>query len=167
MLILGKDSDDKGHQLERLTCNLLAAIGYTDIVTNLVGAGGQEIDVRARYIIPDLGDGGAVSVLCECKAYKGPVALPAWHQFLGKLFHQLTVSAEEVRGCFIALSGVNGNVQGNYETLRQARGRVKLVTGSDLFRLMANHFHCADLDAIVRKIQRMTDRRHREAELAY
>ncbi len=40
MLILGKNSDDKGTQLENLTQVLLLSFGFTNIVTNDIRAGG-------------------------------------------------------------------------------------------------------------------------------
>ena len=55
MIILGKNTDDKGKQLEAITHNLLASKGYTNITTNLISTGGHEIDVVADYVQEILG----------------------------------------------------------------------------------------------------------------
>jgi len=45
MLILGKNTDDVGAQLEKLTKRLLENRGYKNIATDTIGEGGNEIDV--------------------------------------------------------------------------------------------------------------------------
>ena len=54
--ILGKNSDDKGNQLEKLTSTLLKSLGCSNIIRNEIGSGGHEIDVRAEYTIPSLNE---------------------------------------------------------------------------------------------------------------
>ena len=47
LYILGKNSDDKGTQLEQLTVKILEHQGLEEITTNIQGAGGNEIDITA------------------------------------------------------------------------------------------------------------------------
>jgi len=47
--LFGKNSDDKGKQLETLTQRLLQRLGYRQITLNFVGSGGSEIDIRAAH----------------------------------------------------------------------------------------------------------------------
>jgi len=49
MLVLGSTSDEKGTQLEQLTKDILADLGYRDITTNRIDAGGEEIDVAGKH----------------------------------------------------------------------------------------------------------------------
>lgn len=49
MIILGKNTDDKGKQLEAITHNWLASKGYKNITTNLISTGGHEIDVVSWF----------------------------------------------------------------------------------------------------------------------
>jgi hypothetical protein len=42
MIVLGRTSDDKGTQLERLTRTLLADRSYEDLSISLIGSGGEE-----------------------------------------------------------------------------------------------------------------------------
>src|SRR5690242_6776216 len=111
MLVLGKSSDDKGTQLEKLTEILLAAKGYRSITRNSIGAGGAEIDVRGDRELPTLAGNKLFRMICECKAHKEPVGLTYWLKFCGKIYvERLTVNSDTL-GCFIALRGVNGNVR--------------------------------------------------------
>ena len=57
LYILGKNSDDKGTQLEQLTKKILEHQGLKDIATNIQGAGGNEIDInlsKKLYILSPL-----------------------------------------------------------------------------------------------------------------
>ena len=47
LIVLGHSSDDKGRQLEVLTASILSSLKYTDIIMNVVGKGGNELDVVA------------------------------------------------------------------------------------------------------------------------
>jgi len=52
LYILGKNPDDIGNQLEKLTCSILEELGYSNIVRNEIGSGVHEIDVRANFKVP-------------------------------------------------------------------------------------------------------------------
>lgn len=168
MLILGTNSDDKGKQLEKLTRNLLETLGYQNIVTNLIGPGGSEIDVRAEYSIPGLGMHKLThKLICECKAHNKPNDSTDWLKFLGKVFCEEVRTAQTVGGCFIALNGVNGNVWGNYEELKGHRENVTLVSGVELLDLAREKYGLCDLNRVYDSVRKHTTRHYRDVEVAY
>ncbi|MGV3585542.1 MAG: hypothetical protein ACO1OF_00965 [Adhaeribacter sp.] len=148
LIILGKNSDDKGSQLEKLTTSILRKQGYSSICTNVVKGGGSEIDVTGLYVQPFLGTYLEREVIGECKAYNNPIALPEWLKFLGKIFSE-EVGGKKVQGCFIALSGVNGNVIGHYNAIRSSRQDIVLLFGEALFAILINHFDLKPVDVIL------------------
>jgi hypothetical protein len=167
VLVLGKNSDEKGTQLENLTKTLLTAKQYRNVCKNSIGAGGQEIDVRAEYLVPSLKDSKTFKVICECKAYKTPVDLPQWLKFYGKLCVERQTQSPDTQGCFIALSGVNGNVTGSYDELKKHNANVELITGDDLLDLIRQVYSLRDLKGILDLVKAATDRVCRESEAVY
>ena len=117
MLILGKNKDDVGQQLEKLTKRLLESRGYKNVTTDTIGEGGNEIDVQADFQIPVPNNPINRRLISECKAWASPISLPDWLKFLGKVFVEEAKLGAEVDGLFVALSGVNGAVRGNYDSL--------------------------------------------------
>lgn len=90
VIILGKNSDDKGTQLEKLTEAILKNLGYTDVSTSEIGAGGFELDVTAEFLQPGIGNTTKRLTICECKAHRKPISTTDWMKFLGKIFtHEL------------------------------------------------------------------------------
>jgi hypothetical protein len=156
LTILGSTADELGAQLERLVAKILQRLNYSRVHTNSVGAGGHEIDVRACYTIPSLSGTLDVPVICECKAHARPVDTPDWLKFLGKIYVEQATSSREVRGILIALTGVNGNVAGAYETLRVVKPGIELVTGEDLVRLIVAEFNLCTLECAVAYVQART-----------
>lgn len=114
--LFGKNSDDKGTQLEELTQRLLERLGYRQITLNSIGAGGSEVDICAEYPVPGLNSESIVHLIGECKAYEATVGMPDWLKFLGKLYTEKTSKRKVVRGLFVALSGVNGTSRGRTTT---------------------------------------------------
>lgn len=167
MLVLGKHADDKGTQLEALTVRLLSARGYQNVCTNTIGAGGEEIDVQGDYDVPSVTAQKRVRLICECKAHKAAVNLPDWLKFCGKLFVAHNTSARDTHGCFIALSGVNGPVRGNYEELKAHDARIELVTGDDLFALVRQIHPIVDLRAVLERANNLTDRTIVGSDIVY
>jgi len=166
LYILGKNSDDKGNQLEKLTCKLLENLGFINIVKNEISNGGHEIDVRADYIVPGLEGNSCKPILCECKAYKNTVPMSDWLKFLGKIL------VEEHKGnldaYFIALNGVNGNVSGNYRDLQNLkRNNVKLITGENLIKLLQKTYDLRSINEIQLIIENLTTRKPIEICYAY
>jgi len=158
MLILGKNSDDKGTQLEKLTCSILSAYGFTKIVCNEIRNGGEEIDISAEREFSDLGGTQRSNLICECKAYKNPVDTNAWLKFLGKLFTAEKYANKTVYGYFVALNGVNGNVIGHYKGLTNHVDTITLVSGEDLLKHVSTIYRLCDLEIIKQTIQEFTNR---------
>src|SRR5665647_1122184 len=163
--ILGNNSDDIGTQLEKLTCTMLDKLGFKNIIKNEIGSGGHEIDVRAEYIISGLNGINSKPLICECKAYKSAVSMTDWLKFLGKILVEETKG--NVEGYFIALSGVNGNVQGNYRDLRKYRNNITLITGDDLIKQLSDIFPIVNIVNIQKRIEQYTQRRPIEISLCY
>lgn len=164
--ILGKTGDDKGSQLEKLTAFLLQEQGYTSIYTNVVNAGASEVDIKATYIQPFMVGAVSRDVIGECKAYSRPVALPDWLKFLGKIFSE-ELMGRNVQGCFIALSGVNGNVAGHYETIKIKRPDIQLLSGEDLIMLLNQHFAVLNVTEIQAILQSLSSRQPIKYSLCY
>jgi hypothetical protein len=165
LLILGEHSDDKGKQLEKLTTNILSHLGYKNIKTNIIRSGGQEIDVVATHEKPGLNGPDINDVLCECKAYRRAMSMGDWLKFLGKVFiHKTNVN---ISAYFIALNGVNGNVMGNYEDLRNSHRNIKLVTGEDLLISLKEIYKIITVEEIQTRIKNLTDKSPIEISLCY
>jgi hypothetical protein len=167
VLVLGKTTDDKGAQLEKLTQALLSAKQYRNICRNWIGPGGEEIDVRAEYTIPTFTEKRTIKIICECKAYKTAVDMTHWLKFCGKVYVEQQTQGADARGSFIALSGVNGNVRGNYDELKRHDANVELIAGDDLLDLIRHVYPLADLKNVLEGVKKVTDRVSRGNEAIY
>jgi hypothetical protein len=156
--VLGLTNDEKGDQLEKLTYILLARMGFHDITTNFKGAGGEEIDLRAKCKAPGFKGGSDRVAICECKAQAVPANMDAWLKFCGKVFTEESRSGTEPDGYFISLSGVNGNVVGNHDGLGPRRERIRIISGSDLLDEMQHAFLLAPTAYVQSSIATVTDR---------
>ncbi len=167
LAILGASSTDKGDQLEQLTATLLTRKGYRNVRTNMISVGGEEIDVAAEYVQPGIGGEQTRKALCECKAHRHAIALTDWLKFLGKVYEEEARSRQEVTGCFIALSGVNGNVAGSYDDLRRNRQNITLVEGDTLASEIAEVYHLAGIEPLADTLRRYTQRQYQTVETVY
>lgn len=151
LYILGKNNDDKGTQLEKLTVQLLKNQGYTNITCNEISNGGNEIDVIAthKYLL------GAqyieCPVICECKAHNKPITMNDWLKFIGKFFLKKLENPQTI-SLFIALSGANGNVIGSYNALKRNTS-IHLLTNDDLTNLIKQYYNLNDISYIKKQIQ--------------
>lgn len=157
MFLLGDSSADRGQQLEVLTRRLLEAKGYVNCNVNLI-AGGSEIDVQAEYSIPTLSGGVRYVVICECKAHQRPIDMTEWCKFLGKLFHYEKTKDDRYVGCFIALSGVNGYVQGHFDSLKLKADKVQLLAGDSLAEEVVRFYKAQDRANIFARLNACTQR---------
>ncbi|WP_121811301.1 restriction endonuclease [Mucilaginibacter kameinonensis] len=167
MIILGKNTDDKGHQLEELTKYILGHLGYEKVVTNEVGAGGDEIDVSARFRQPGVAKVIFHEVICECKAYKTPLGIPDWLKFLGKLYAKEHGQAKNIQGCFIALNGVNGNVHGHYKNLSNCGEGIQLIDGEDLLRALRAKDNILPVAELIMVAKSLTSKAVIQSEILY
>lgn len=140
MRVLGVTSDDKVAQLETLVRTILGRQSYQKVRLNVVGAGGNELDVEAVLETLLLGDTQVTPVLGEAKAYMTPVDMPTWQKFLGKVFIERATNPTAV-GMLVALNGINGNVVGSYEALHERDKSLFVFEGSDLVRLATDPTH--------------------------
>jgi hypothetical protein len=132
LIVLGRTNDDKGTQLEKLSTELLEALGFVRVATNVANSAG-ELDITGEFVTPMPVVPKIEKLIGECKALKSPLAMPDWLKFLGKLF-VAKHGGENVTGCLIALSGVNGNVQGSFDELKLAD--VRLIGSSTLIEYL-------------------------------
>ena len=147
MLILGVTADDKGAQLEQLVRAVLEQQGYKKVRSNVIGAGGNELDVVAVRESIIVGGVQVTNLVCEAKAHVDPVNMPAWQRFLGKLFIQRGKDFNAV-GMLVALNGVNGNVMGSYNDLKTHDSALFLFEGTDLIELAIDSKQVAEESAI-------------------
>lgn len=146
LIILGKTTEQKGAELEKLCSRLFRKLGYKNITLNAVGVGAAEYDVYADKIIKNqLGLVERIPVFAECKAYKQPCNHDHWQKFLGKYAIESTQNPE-VEAYFVALSGVNGNVWKAASDYLKTNGRVHLIAKDQLVEFLESEFHllCAD-----------------------
>lgn len=155
-IILGKTNDDKGTQLEKLTASLLTEQGYTDVYTNVVNAGASEVDIKATYRLPFMSGNVTHEVIGECKAYARAVSLPDWLKFLGKIFSE-EIAGSQIQACFIAVSGVNSNVVGHYNSIKTKRKDILLLAGDDLNALLFKYYDVKIIGDIQAIIQTLTN----------
>lgn len=131
MIILGATADDKGAQLEALVASILISQGYSGVRRNLIGAGGNEIDVSAVRESPVVSHTQSTPLMCEAKAYASALSMPTWHKFLGKL-HIARAENSSTVGMLVALNGVNGHVAGSYAQLAKTDTAVFVIEGRDV-----------------------------------
>ena len=166
LIVLGHSSDDKGTQLETLTASILSSLKYTDIIMNVVGKGGNELDVVAKYSTPHISGDLIHPVVCECKAYKSKVDITDWLKFLGK-FYTARLEDSKAMGIMIALSGANGNVVGAYDGILKKNVPISLVGGDDLLKSLASVFKMPPYDIIRKKVSYYTDDHIHSCDLLY
>ena len=167
MIIFGENKDDKGTQLENLTRSILSSMGYTKIVKNDVRSGGEEIDVRAEYEFQDVGGRQTFRLICECKAHREPIDMSDWLKFLGKVLSEEIRQNQPIYACFIALGGVNGNVEGHYDDIKGQKSSITLVNGEVLLKRVSDIYNLCNLETIVNSVRRFTQRQIRSVEIAY
>jgi Restriction endonuclease len=154
--VFGTTSDDKGTQLEQLTSRLLRRLGYRDIATNVVGAGGSEVDVRAELQLPSIHVSDRIHLMAECKASDAPIVLSDWLKFLGKVYTERARGSGQVRGILIALSGANGNAAGAVAEFNNADTTVELITGDRLADIVVQEFGMPGIQQALAHISQLT-----------
>lgn len=166
MLILGTTADDKGAQLESLVYTILQREGYVRIVKNRVGAGGNELDVSGERESAVAGATQITPLLCEAKALASPVAMPAWQRFLGKLFIERTVNRNAV-GMLVTLNGVNGNVDGSFQSLQANDSAIFIIGPANLIEIAEMSGEVCDLPELRNELLVIFQRPFARIELAY
>lgn len=156
LYILASGKDEKGTQLEKLTQKILEHFKYEYVCTNQVGAGGDEIDVTAKCILPIPGGVSVYRVICECKAHEQPIRIDDWDKFLGKVYKEDRNGL--VIGLMIALSDANGNVKGDIEEHKDKYdNKIRLVTGQDLIKPLSDVYCLDSIDVAKEEIRMLTN----------
>lgn len=141
LIILGKTTEEKGAELEKVCSRLFIKLGYKNITLNAVGSGAAEYDVCAEKIIEnELGQVNRVPVFAECKAYKNPCNNEHWQKFLGKYAIE-SAQNSMVEAYFVALSGVNGNVWKAASDYISKNDKVHLIAKDQLIEFLEAEFH--------------------------
>ena len=156
ILILGNTKDDIGTELEKLCRRLFEQIGLDNTALNVVKSGANEYDVIGRRKL-DGNPAEYVQVIAECKAHRRKCDLPDFLKFLGKIYCQ-RLEHKRVEGYFVALSGINGNFLGAYESLHKYDDSVHLIVAEDLIAYIKQEFNLSDIQIIKQVIYSYTNR---------
>jgi len=105
-------------------------------------------------------------LIAECKAWATPINLPDWLKFLGKVFVEEAKVGNEVEGLFVSLSGVNGAVRGNYDSLRQRKNNVVLLESEQLTEEISKLYNLPQSAVIAAKLKHFTEQQYSSMELA-
>lgn len=159
LIILGKNTDDKGTQFEKLTMALLEKLGYKNAELSHIGSGGLEIDVVALYEMPSLAGNTNHRVLIECKAHNNPVNTTDWLKFIGKVTVEEIKRGTNIHGCLLALNGANGNARGIYEDIRERKPNIQLLSGQDLHHTLFEQYNICSQEKVSIAISQLTSRR--------
>lgn len=166
LYILGKTKDDKGTQLEQLTCKILEYQGYVNVATNIQVSGASEIDVTAckteRTGIKEI----STPVICECKAHEKPIVMTDWLKFIGKLYIARKAEPRTI-GLMLALSGANGAVIGSATNDFKGDAGIQLIANDDIITLLTQVFGLLDIAAVRSKLSTIPIPRISDVNLLY
>ena len=148
--------------METLTKELLESLGYQRLKMNVANDAG-EVDVEGEFITRLPVADKSTKIIAECKAHKDPLNMTDWLKFLGKVF--LTeANNEDVVGCLVALSGVNGNVLGSHDALK--RKNIRLVDSTVLIEYLSKTYGLSPRAELQRYLT-PTGRTYLSVNLAY
>lgn len=154
LYILATGKDAKGTQLEYLTKTMLESLGYEYVATNVIEAGGDEIDVLAKRMIPTLGKTQEYPLVCECKAHERPITMDDWLKFQGKVHKQQRLN-DKTQGLMIVLNEANGNVKGDYTQTNY--NDIQLIQGNELIEPLSKTFHLEPVNVAREEISHLTN----------
>lgn len=157
IIILGETKDHKGTELEKLCKRLFEKLGFDKSALNIVKSGANEYDVMAKStkIIDERKI--SVPIIAECKAHRKKCDLPDFLKFLGKLYC-LRNEEPNTEGYFVALSGVNGNFLGAYDSLRCKDKSIHLIVEEDLINFLQADYRLSDITSVRLKVSQFTHR---------
>lgn len=157
IFILGDSNDQKGTELEKLCKRLFDKLGFDKSALNIVKSGANEYDVFAHRTIRTMEESKVIPIIAECKAHKKKCDLPDFLKFLGKLYCQKKENPN-AEGYFIALSGVNGNFLGAYESLKKIDESIHLLVEEDLIQYLQHDYCLSDIQSIRYLVTQYTNR---------
>lgn len=162
--ILGKTRDDIGTELEKLCKKLFERIGLDNTALNVFKSGANEYDVIGHRKLED-NSSEYVQVIAECKAHRRKCDLPDFLKFLGKIYCE-RLEHKRVEGYFVALSGINGNFLGAYESLHKRDDSVHLIVANDLIAFLKQEYNLSDVQVVKQVIYCYTNRTIDSIDLA-
>ena len=139
LYILGKNTDDKGTQLEQLTERLLNYQGLDNIQLSVIGTGGNEVDVTAYHKVTIGLKQQTVKVIVECKAHQTDIDMTDWLKFKGKYWEEKKKNPHAI-GIMVCLSGAKGSVIGDYNENHQNDEQLQLIANADLRGWLSSSF---------------------------
>lgn len=157
IIILGETKDQKGTELEKLCKRLFEKLGFNKSALNIVKSGANEYDVKAESTKIVDGKKVSVSIIAECKAHRKKCELPDFLKFLGKLYCEKNENPN-TEGYFIALSGVNGNFLGAFESLSCVDKSIHLIVEEDLINFLNADYKLSDAHSVRLKVSQFTNR---------
>lgn len=159
LYILGNTKTDKGEQLEKLTREILKSQGYNVAEKPEKSLGGFDIDVRASR--------GVEKLICECKAHKNRINTTDFLKFVGKIYVD-NLKDKYTKGLIVALSGVNGNVQGLFDSMKKLESNlIRLIQGDDLINWLVLSHNIASENIVRQNVTTITDKYIKSTGLAY
>lgn len=148
LIILGKTTEEKGAELEKLCSRFFLKLGYKNVTLNAVGSGAAEYDVYAEKIaVNDSGVDEIIPIFAECKAYKTPCNNDHWQKFLGKYAIESSQNPK-VEAYFVALSDVNGNVWKAASDFLKMNSHIHLIAKDQLIEFIESEFHLLSANEI-------------------
>lgn len=150
LLIAGETTEIKGAELEKFCRNLFSKFGLNNSTINVVDSGANEYDVTAY-------DKNNIPIMAECKAYSKPCDMNHWLKFLGKLY-LLKQEYPEAKGFFVALSGVNGNVWGNFQNIKQHDNSISILAKDELIKYVTEEYKMLNQSQVREIVHNYTNR---------
>lgn len=157
IIILGESKDNKGTELEKLCKRLFEKLGFDKSALNVVKSGANEYDVIAKSNRIINGENITIPIFAECKAHSRKCDMPDFLKFLGKLYCQKKENPN-TEGYFVALSGVNGNFLGAYDSLRNIDDSIHLIVEEDLIKFLQVDYSLSDVFTVRTKVSQFTNR---------
>lgn len=167
VLVLGDTPQERGLQLEELTKKVLEHLEYKNFSLREISSGGHEIDLYCERELGQISRPQTIGMICECKAHEKPINTTDWLKFLGKVYLENVNSKNMIYGCFISLSGVNGNVAGSYKKLKEENHDVELVSGEALYKALMEIYSNPTQERNTRLVGQQTNRKILGLTLAY
>ena len=121
--ILGRTNHEKGDNLETLTKELYARLGFGSFVRNAYKTG-AEIDLRARHRVTDS------PLLCECKATGRAIGTRPVKHFFAEWVKE-SWSEHHLDGIMVSTSGYIGTAQQWYQEMPEEKRRGFTLVGPD------------------------------------
>jgi hypothetical protein len=154
ILVLGRDANEIGDNLEVLATELFAELGFGAFVRNVYKTG-AEIDLRARHRVT------GAPLLCECKARARAMGTDPVKHFFSEWVKE-RASDQRLHGIMVSTSGFTGTAQQWWEELDDETRQCFTLMGPN--QLLAQLVD-ADFTLAPRAIEVILTQRHSLGEM--